>query len=221
MTHQLRMATLAVVGLLASFAAGLAVWRRLARVEAPPRAVERAPTAATRTFPPRTRRPVDLEPHPTGAFAALGRFDYRFRRVLPVVGLAAMIGLQVWSAQAGGALIQGGSVIEGSEEQQAADRLADRFGQQASTIIFIFTDPDGDAASAEFAAQVDAAVGAIADDPLVDDVTSYAESPVDELLSRDGTKTLAVVTLTEDEDGAVEEAADLAARVEAPAGVPM
>ena len=32
------------------------------------------------------------ELHPTGIFAAVGRFDYRFRRILPILGLALMIG---------------------------------------------------------------------------------------------------------------------------------
>ena len=32
------------------------------------------------------------EPHPTGIFAALGQFDYRFRKVLPVIGLALAVG---------------------------------------------------------------------------------------------------------------------------------
>ena len=31
------------------------------------------------------------EPHPTGIFAAVGRFDYRFRRWLPVIGLVIVI----------------------------------------------------------------------------------------------------------------------------------
>ncbi|HSK94821.1 MAG TPA: MMPL family transporter, partial [Candidatus Angelobacter sp.] len=223
MRHRFQTIALAIAGLLASIAAGLAAWRRLAPRRRPdgrlPEPFAAAPTTPVGGRPP--RRPVDLEPHPTGAFAALGRFDYRFRRLLPVLGLALMIGLQVWASQAGGTLIQGGWVIEGSEEQQAADLLADRFGQQASTIIFIFTDPDGDAAAPGFQDQVADALEPIADDELVADVTTYGESPVDELLSEDGTKTLAVVTLTEDEESAVEKAAELAAEVEAPDGVAM
>ncbi|MEO8639064.1 MAG: hypothetical protein ABI458_04010, partial [Chloroflexota bacterium] len=60
------------------------------------------------------------ELHPTGIFAAVGRFDYRFRRWLPIVGLAIVIGMNVWAATSGGTLIQGGWVIDGSEEQRAA-----------------------------------------------------------------------------------------------------
>ena len=83
------------------------------------------------TTPPRTTPGGHvLEPHPTGMFAALGRFDYRFRRVLPVIGLALVIGLNAWAAVGGGELIQGGWVIPGSQEQQAAHQLAKRFGQE-------------------------------------------------------------------------------------------
>src|SRR6266487_1813114 len=57
------------------------------------------------------------EPHPTGIFAAVGRFDYRFRRWLPAIGLMVVVGTNVWAATSGGSLIQGGWVIDGSQEQ--------------------------------------------------------------------------------------------------------
>ena len=70
------------------------------------------------------------ERHPTGIFAAVGRFDYRFRRWLPIVGLAIVIGTNAWAASSGGTLIQGGWVIDGSEEQRAAALIAYRFGSE-------------------------------------------------------------------------------------------
>ena len=92
-----------------------------------------------------------LEPHPTGMFAALGRFDYRFRKVLPIIGLALVIGLNVWATVSGGTLIQGGWVVPGSEEQQAADVIAAKWPSE-TTMLLIFKDPDGDAASPAFQA---------------------------------------------------------------------
>lgn len=165
------------------------------------------------------RRPIDLEPHPTGIFAAIGRFDYRFRKVIPVVGALVAIGLFAWGAVAGGDLIQGGWVIGGSEEQRAEDLFADRFGEQSTTMIVLFTDPAGDAASESFQRIVAETLEPLADDPIVDEITTYADSPVPELLSRDGTRTLGIVTLTESDEAAVEHAAELGARVEAPPGV--
>jgi len=82
-----------------------------------------APTGASATTLAQPRadatQPV-LEPHPTGVFAAIGRFDYRFRRILPVVGMALVIGLNIWAAKGSGKLIQGGWFIPGSQEQQEA-----------------------------------------------------------------------------------------------------
>jgi uncharacterized membrane protein YdfJ with MMPL/SSD domain len=217
---------LALVGLLSAAVAALAVWRRVGRDAADPPTDPVLSAAgfasASRELPPppaARRAPVELEPHPTGAFAALGRFDYRYRRVLPLLGLAVMIGLQVWASQAGGRLIQGGWVIDGSEEQRAADLLADRFGTQATTMLVLFEDPEGDAASPAFQEIVADTLEPIADDPLVDEITTYADSSVDELLSRDETKTLAVVRLTEEDEEAVEDIAELAEQIRAPEGV--
>ncbi|HUF07516.1 MAG TPA: MMPL family transporter [Candidatus Binatia bacterium] len=209
---------LAITGLLSAALAALAAWRRMGREVA---VVSSAPLAprivVTDAGPPKP--PPDLEPHPTGIFAAIGRFDYRYRRVLPAIGLALMVGVNVWAGQAGGRLVQGGWVIEGSEERRAAALLADRFGEQASTMLVIYEDPDGRAASSEFQAVVAESLEPIGDDPLVDEITTYADTQAEMLLSEDGTKTLAVVTLTREEEEAVEGAADLAERVEAPAGV--
>ena len=103
---------LAIIGLLSAGVAAAAVWRRMGREAS---AIQHEPIRPPAiSAPPPRQLPSDLEPHPTGIFAALGRFDYRFRRVLPVIGLAAVIGLNIWANQAGGTLIQGGWVIVGS-----------------------------------------------------------------------------------------------------------
>ncbi|HEY6608856.1 MAG TPA: MMPL family transporter [Candidatus Limnocylindria bacterium] len=224
---------LAVTGFVAAVAAGFAIRQRAATgpstllataegADRTPSAVGRVPLTAgpmTGAPPPRREPPSDLEPHPEGMFAALGRFDYRFRKVIPVIGLLLVAGLIAWSAVAGGQLIQGGWVIGGSEEQQAEALLADRFGEQSTSMIVLFTDPDGDAASPEFQAIVAETLEPLEGDPLVSDITTYGESGAPQLLSRDGTRTLGIVTLTETEEGAVEHATALAEKIEAPPGV--
>ncbi|HEU4862971.1 MAG TPA: hypothetical protein VFU44_04285, partial [Candidatus Limnocylindria bacterium] len=86
---------LAFIGVLSAGVAAAAVWRRMGR-EA--RAIQHGPIRPPAISAPAPRQlPPDLEPHPTGIFAALGRFDYRFRRVLPFIGLAAVIGLNIWA----------------------------------------------------------------------------------------------------------------------------
>jgi uncharacterized membrane protein YdfJ with MMPL/SSD domain len=159
-----------------------------------------------------------LEPHPTGMFAALGRFDYRFRKVLPIVGLALVIGLNVWANVSGGTLIQGGWVIPGSEEQQAADVIAAKWPSE-TTMLLIFRDPDGDAASPAFQATVRDSLTDVADDSAVDRVVTYADAPTPDLLSKDGASTLAIVYLKAEVESAVEDSARLADAVSAPAGV--
>ena len=224
---------LTAAGLLSAGVAALAVWRRAGR-DAARRPGPLVATRAIHAVPPGAAHPApsgehgerasgepsgELEPHPSGLFAALGRFDYRFRRALPPIGLALMVVLQIWASQAGGRLIQGGWVIDGSEEQRAAELLADRFGEQATTMLVVFEDPDGDAGSPEFQRIVADTLRPLADDALVDEITTYADSPVEELLSEDSGKTLAVVTLTATDEEAVEGTADLAAQIRAPEGV--
>ncbi|HET6820388.1 MAG TPA: MMPL family transporter [Candidatus Limnocylindria bacterium] len=160
-----------------------------------------------------------LEPHPTGMFAALGRFDYRFRRWLPLIGLAIVIGLNGWAAASGGKLIQGGWVIPGSQEQQAADILTSRFGQDQTTMLVVYTDPKGDAASAAFQQTVHDSLADVAADDSVTKVVTYADAPSAELLSTDGASTLAVVYLDKSVESAVDDSARLADEIQRPAGV--
>ena len=161
------------------------------------------------------------ELHPTGIFAAVGRFDYRFRRWLPIVGLAIVIGTNVWAATSGGTLIQGGWVIDGSEEQRAAAIIADRFKSEATTMLVVYRDPDRDAASPEFQATVAASLARVADDPAVTKVQTYATTPVPALLSEDGATTMAVVYLSKGVEDAVNDAGRVADEVEHPPGVTM
>ncbi len=178
--------------------------------------------AATRPRPGRVRMAPNghvLEPHPTGLFAAIGRFDYRFRKVLPVVGLALVIGLNVWAANAGGKLIQGGWAVAGSEEQQAAKLIADRFGEQQTTMIVVYRDPARNAASPQFQRTVADSLADVAKDAAVDKVTTYADAPDPRLLSRDGSATLALVTLDKPVESSVEDAGRLADKVHVTQGV--
>jgi RND superfamily putative drug exporter len=159
------------------------------------------------------------ELHPTGIFAAVGRFDYRFRRWLPIVGLAILIGSNAWAATSGGTLIQGGWVIDGSEEQRAAALIADRFGSEATTMLVVYRDPDGDAASPAFQARVEASLERVADDPAVTKIQTYGSTGAPALLSTDGTTTMAAVYLDKGVEEAVTDAGRLADEVQRPAGV--
>jgi uncharacterized membrane protein YdfJ with MMPL/SSD domain len=174
-------------------------------------------------MPPASPRPGGhvRELHPTGIFAAVGRFDYRFRRWLPLIGLALLVGTNVWAATSGGTLIQGGWVIDGSEEQRAAAVLADRFGSEATTMLVVYRDPAGRAASPEFQDTVKGSLEAVADDDEVTKVQTYGDTGAPALLSTDGSYTMAVVYLRKGVEDAVNDAGRLAEEVEHPEGVQM
>ena len=153
-------------------------------------------------------------------FAALGRFDYRFRRVLPLLALAVVIGLNVWASLGGGKLIQGGWQVPNSPAEQADALLASRFGKTATSMLVIFRSTDGAAAgSPGFQQKVIDSLSAVKADPSVESVITYGATRDPKLLSNDGTATLAVVQLNKGPDAAVEDSARLAADVKTPAGV--
>ncbi len=183
-------------------------------IELPPGLPE-APVAA----PPPDPRATDERIAHNGIFAALGRATYRHRRWLPVAGLAVVIGLNVWAATAGGTLSQGGWQVPGSEAARAEALFTDRFGETATTLIVIFTDPDADAASIEFQATVEEAVAPLAGEPIVDEILTYADVGDPSFVSRAGDKTFALVRLNEDVEAAVDDSEHLASLVDAPAGV--
>jgi RND superfamily putative drug exporter len=152
-------------------------------------------------------------------FAALGRFAYRFRRAIPIVGVALVIGLSIWASQAGGELSQGGWQIDGSESKETEELLAERFGEQATAIFVIMGDPAGDAASADFQQTVADAVEPLASDPAVDEIITYADNGDARFLSTDGAMTFALVRLNSPDEEAVADSRRLVELVDSPDGV--
>ena len=125
----------------------------------------------------------------------------------------------MWAATAGGRLSQGGWQVPGSEAARAEALFADRFGEQATSLIVIFTDPDGAADSDDFQATVADAVAPLADEPIVDEILTYADVGDPSFLSHDGAKTFALIRLNEELEAAVDDAEHLAGLVDAPEGV--
>jgi uncharacterized membrane protein YdfJ with MMPL/SSD domain len=154
-------------------------------------------------------------------FAALGRFDYRFRRWLPPAALAILIAINVAAAGAGGELSQGGWEIPGSDAERAAALLKDRFGASQEQMLVVYRDDDADAASPAFQDRVAASLERVAADGNVDSVITYAAIPDPSLLSVDGHATFAVVNLIQDRAEATADAERLAGLVDPPAGIEM
>ena len=152
-------------------------------------------------------------------FAALGRFDYRFRRWLPLAALAVVIGMNLAAANWGGELSQGGWQIPGSETERAEALIKERFGASQERMLVIYRDPDADATSSEVQAAVSASLERVAADEQVDSVISYATIPDPALISTDGHATFAIINLTADRAAATADAERLAALVDPPAGM--
>ena len=228
---------LAAAGLASAAIAALAVWRRMGpESEAASRQPLPAPAGPAAGDAPRTTGgsapgapggssapPVSSPPppgtHGNGIFAALGRFDFRFRKVLPLVGLAIVIGVNIWSVTSAGRLSQGGWQIAGSEAARAEALLTDRFGGELSSMIVLFTDPQGDAGSDRFQRTVADAMAPLADQPIVDGILTYATVGDPSFVSTAGDRTFALVRLTEPMEEAVDNVEQLGSLVQAPSGV--
>ena len=154
-------------------------------------------------------------------FAALGRFDYRFRRWLVPAALAIVIAINVAAVSWGGELSQGGWEIPGSESERAGALLRERFGASQEQMLVVYRDEDADATSPDFQDKVAASLEQVAADDTVDSVITYGSVPDPSLISEDEHATFAVVNLTEGRAAATADAERLAALVDAPAGVEM
>ncbi|MDQ3880432.1 MAG: MMPL family transporter [Chloroflexota bacterium] len=152
-------------------------------------------------------------------FSALGRFDYRFRRVIPVVGLVIMVVTGIVAARFGGELSGGGWEIPGSESLRARELLEDRFGAGRTTMLVVYRDRDADTGSPEFQRVVADSLSRLRDDPAVDSIVTYADVADRDLVSDDRHVTVAVVSLAEDPVESIEDAPRLRALVERPAGI--
>jgi uncharacterized membrane protein YdfJ with MMPL/SSD domain len=153
-------------------------------------------------------------------FAALGRFDYRFRRWLPLAALAVLIATNVAAANWGGELSQGGCQIPGSESVRAEALIRERFGASQERMLVIYRDNGADATSPAFQAAVAASLERVAADDQVDSVITYSEAlPDPALISDDGHATFAVVNLIANRTAATADSERLAALVDPPAGM--
>ena len=128
-------------------------------------------------------------------FAALGRFDYRFRRVIPVIALLAMVASLVLSGLFGGTLSGGGWTIPDAASKRADELLAERFGAGKASLLVLYRDTDADAASADFQQRVADSLARLEQDEAVESVLTYRTLQDPALISEDGHATFAVVNL--------------------------
>ena len=213
-----------VLAVVAAVAAGVAaVWVAVRGIRPPaPDDPDARPDSVPVIVPATAFAPATIPARPSdriahnGPFAALGRATYRNRRWLPIVGVVVVVALNAWAATGGARLSQGGWQVPGSEGVRAEALFTDRFGESATTLIVIFTDPEGDADSDEFQQTVRDSLEPLSDEPIVDELLTYGDVGDPSFLTTDGAKTIGVVRLTEDVEAAVDDAEHLAGLIDAP-----
>ncbi len=128
-------------------------------------------------------------------FAALGRFNYRFRRVIPPVALALVVLSLSLGRAVGGTLSPGGFSVPHSNSQRAATLLAANFGNAQSSLVVVYVGARPDAAGPAVQRAVAGSLRRVARDPLVTSVQTYATTRDPTFLSAGGRDTFAVVGL--------------------------
>jgi len=135
-------------------------------------------------------------------FSALGRFNYRFRRVIPVAVLALVALTLGLGRSLGGTLSPGGFSVPRSNSQRAAALLAANFGNTQSALVVVYAGPRPDAASPAVQRALAASLSRLRQDPRVTSVQTYATTRDPTFLGAGGRATFAVVNLRLSESAA-------------------
>ena len=142
-----------------------------------------------RAGPPDPQRP----PSP---FARLGRWvSARPRAVALAFGLASLAA-GIYGAPVSQRLQAGGLDVPGSESHRAAQRLAERLDLGAPDVIAVLHLPEGDARDSRYASFVLDGMEPLFEDEGVAGITSYYDTGLPSLVSRDGHRTLLLVDLS-------------------------
>jgi RND superfamily putative drug exporter len=135
-----------------------------------------------------------------GPFALLGAWvAVRPRRVCAV--FAVLLGLAgVYAASVAERLPAGGFDVPGSDSFQVAELAQERLGVGKPDLVLLYQRRDGgDMRTAQGTALVTDALDLALDDPDVLGVTSYFDTGLDSLVSRDGRLALALLSLVGDD----------------------
>jgi trehalose monomycolate/heme transporter len=133
-------------------------------------------------------------------FAALARFSYRRR--WPVL-IAFLVLFPVASVFGGGvfaSLKSGGFDDPTAESIRAEARIASTLGSGNADLIALYTLPGSNAEDPAVRAAITAATDRAAADPAVARVSSFYSTNAPQFVSRDGTRTFAVLSLRGDDD---------------------
>jgi putative drug exporter of the RND superfamily len=132
-------------------------------------------------------------------FTFFGRFSYRFRWPIVAVWTIALVAGLVAASRLGDVLQGGGFRSPDTPSAKAATLAQDKFGQGATSLTLVFSDPSLDARSDGFQAKEAQAVAGLTPQSLrgLRKVVTYATSGMEDMVSKDGHSSLAVVEFDE------------------------
>jgi len=154
-------------------------------------------------------------------FAKLGRFDFRHRRLLPLVMLGMAVAALAASAGFGGQLSPGGFTIPGSNSAHAEALLSRAFGSGRTSLVVVYVSPRPDAPSRTVQATVAASLRRLHGYGPVSSILTFATTGDRTLVGDHGRATFAVVNLRLSESAAITRLGLLTRRIAHPAGLAM
>jgi RND superfamily putative drug exporter len=144
--------------------------------------------------------PPAPQPSPGGPFAAIGAWvAERPRRV--VAGFAVLLAVSaLFAAAASRQLPAGGFDVPGSDSDRVTELSEQRLGIGKPDLVLLYRRSDGgDMRSSQAAALVTDALDPVLGDPEVIGATSYYDTNLDTLVSRDGRQALVLLSLEGDD----------------------
>jgi RND superfamily putative drug exporter len=129
-------------------------------------------------------------------FSALGRFSCRFRWLVVAVWLVLLAAGLAATPQLSHVLQGGGFANPDSPGQKAADLIQKRLKQGPATVVVVFVGDSLDARSPEFQRYERQALAELtaARIPGLRSIATYATSGAEQLLSKDGRSSVAILT---------------------------
>ncbi len=152
-------------------------------------------------------------------FRRWGSLVYRHRRPVALAAIGLALASLPLAAGASSALSSGGWLDPGSEAARVSDRLAAEFGAGRSSLVVLFTAPEGIRADdPAFVREVATALDQLRADPRVAGVVDYATTGASRFVSVDGRSTYAVVELDLSDEQSVGALDELRAKIGTPPG---
>jgi RND superfamily putative drug exporter len=128
-------------------------------------------------------------------FARLGAWIARNARGVLVGSVAVLAAAGLYGASVEEHLPVGGLEVPGSESDRVAQEAARRFGVGSADVLVLYRNPEGTVRDAIFGSLIFEALDPVLADPGVVGATTVYETDQDALVSRDGTETLAILSL--------------------------